>query len=237
MSTSGITTWELTRDEIISASLRKLGVLAEQQTASTEQITTGAQALNSLITFFQTKGMPLWKRTTQTITLVLGQQTYTITEVVKVPQVVLLFTTGATQYELIEKSLYDFNQLPSGAPNAGTPVHYYFQPGLANGTLGIWPAPDAGAVTNNQLSVVKQKKFDGFFAAGETPDFPSYYTDALVYTLAVRLAPEYGVPLQDRQMLRSEADEYTKAVFDYGDEDGSLYLMPDSWNWNYNRGV
>lgn len=231
MTTSATTTWELTRDEIISATLRKLGVLAEGQTASTEQITYGAQALNSLITLFQTKGMPLWKRTVQTVPLVLGQTTYSITEVVKVPQVVLLFTNGATQYELIEKSLYDFNQLPSGTGNTGTPVHYYFQPGLANGTLGIWPAPDAGTVANNSLRVVKQKKFDGFFSAGETPDFPSYFTDALIYTLAVRLAPEYGVPLQDRQALRSEADEYTKAAFDYGDEDGSLYLQPDMFMW------
>lgn len=227
MATSGNTTWELTRDQIISATLRKLGVLAEGQVATTEQITNGAEALNSLIALFQTKGMPLWKRTEQIIPLVLGQQTYSITEAVKVPQVVLQYLNNTTQYELYEKSLYDFNQLPQGNINAGIPVHYYFQPGIQNGTLGIWPVPDAGTVTNNQLKVVKQKKFDGFFAAGETPDFPSYYTDALIYTLAVRLAPEYGIPVQDRQQLKSEAKEYTDDAFNYGDEDGSLYFMPD----------
>lgn len=231
MTTSLNTTWELTRNEIISASLRKLAVLAENQTATTEQITNGSQALNSLIALFQTKGMPLWKRTTQTVTLVQGQRDYIITDAVKVPQVVLLFTTGATQYELIEKSLYDFNQLPSGAPNEGVPVHYFFQPGIQNGTLGIWPLPTASTVTQNSLLVVKQKKFDGFFAAGETPDFPSYYTDALIYTLAVRLAPEYGIPLSDRQLLKSEAEDYTKQAFDYGDEDGSLFLQPDMFMW------
>jgi hypothetical protein len=226
MATSGNTTWQLTRDSIIESALRKLGVLAEGVSANSTQITTAAEALNGVVALFQTKGMPLWKRVTQTVPLVLGQQAYTITDAVKVPQVVLQYVNNSTQYELIEKSMYDFNQLPQGTINAGMPVHYYFQPGLSDGTITIWPAPDAGAVTNNQLAVVKQKKFDGFFASGETPDFPSYYTKAIVYSLACDLAPEYGVPLQDRQILKAEAKEFTDDAFDYGDEDGSLLFQP-----------
>jgi hypothetical protein len=226
MATSGITTWELTRDTIIAAALRKLGVLAEGVSANPTQISTGAEALNAVVALFQTKGMPLWKRTTQTVPLVLGQQAYTITEAVKVPQVVLQYVNNSTQYELIEKSMYDFNQLPQGTVNAGIPVHYYFQPGLSDGTLNIWPVPDAGSASNNRLAVIKQKKFDGFFSAGETPDFPSYYTKAIIYSLACDLAPEYGVPLQDRQLLKAEAKEFTDDAFDYGDEDGSLLFQP-----------
>jgi hypothetical protein len=226
MSTSGNTSWELTRDDIISAALRKIGVLAEGQVATSEQVTNAAQALNSLVALFETKGMPLWKRVEQTIAPILGQQAYTVANAVKVPQVVLRYINNSTQYELIAKSEYDFNQLPRGTVNAGIAVHYYFQPGIENGTLNIWPVPDAGMVANNSLMVVKQKEFDGFFAAGETPDFPPYYTDALIYTLASRLAPEYGVPLTDRQLLKQEAKDYTDEAFSYGDEDGSLYFQP-----------
>lgn len=226
MATSGNTTWQLTRDTIIAAALRKLGVLAEGVAANATQISTAAEALNGVVALFQTKGMPLWKRTTQTVSLVLGQQAYIITDGVKVPQVVLQYVNNSTQYELIEKSMYDFNQLPQGTINAGQPVHYYYQPGISDGTLNIWPVPDTGAVANNQLAVIKQKKFDGFFAAGETPDFPSYYTKAIIYSLACDLAPEYGVPLQDRQLLKAEAKEFTDDAFDYGDEDGSLLFQP-----------
>jgi hypothetical protein len=228
LATSGNTTWELTRNELIEASLRTLGVLSEGQTANATQLSTGAEALNGVIALFQTKGMPLWKRTEQVVIPVLSQQAYTITDAVKVPQVVLRFTNAATQYELIEKSMYDFNRLPTNtSANAGTPVHYYFQPGIQDGMLNIWPVPDAGTVANNTFVVVKQKKFDGFFAAGETPDFPSYYNLALIYQTAVVLAPQYGIPLQDRQSLRSEAKEYTDEAFSYGDEDGSFYIQPD----------
>lgn len=235
MATSGNTTWTLTRDEIVAAVLRKVGALAEGQTATTEQISTVSQALNGVIALFQTKGMPLWKRTNTTIPLVLGQQAYTITDGVKVPQVVLQYISEATQYELIGKSEYDFNKLPQGNIDDGLPVHYYYQPGISDGTLNIWPVPDAGAVANNQLLVVSQKKFDGFFAAGETPDFPSYYNLGLIYQTAVVVAPEYGVPLQDRQSLRSEAKEYVDDAFSYGDEDGSFFIQPDRMQWGYNK--
>lgn len=226
MATSGNTTWQLTRNTIIEAALRKLGVLAEGVTANSTQLATGSEALNGVVALFQTKGMPLWKRTSQVVPLVVGQPNYTITDGVKVAQVVLQYLSSSTQYELIEKSLYDFNQLPQGTINAGLTVHYYFQPGLSDGTLGIWPVPDTGAAATTQLVVVKQKKFDGFFAADETPDFPAYYTKAIIYSLACDLAPEYGVPLSDRQALRTEAREFTDEAFDYGDEDGSLYFQP-----------
>lgn len=227
MATSGNTSWELTRNNIIEAALRKLGVLAEGESANSAQLTSGAEALNSLISLFQTKGMPLWKRTTQTVTPVLSQEEYSITNAVKVAQVVLRYTNTSTQYELIGKSEYDFNQLPQGSVNAGIAVHWYFQPGIENGTLHLWPVPDASMVSQCQILVIKQKEFDGFFAAGETPDFPPYYSDALIYTLASRLAPEYGVPIQERQLLKIEATEFTTDAFNYGDDDGSIFLIPD----------
>lgn len=226
MSTSGNTTWELTRDDIIAAALRKMGVLEEGGVPNAEQLATGSQALNGLVALFATKGMPLWKRQEQIITPVLGQQAYTITNAVKVPQVVLRYVNNSTQYELISKSEYDFNQLPQGTINAGTAVHYYLAPGLEDTVLNIWPVPDAGMVANNLLVAIKQKEFDGFFSASETPDFPAYYTDALVYTLASRLAPEYGVSPSDRQMLKQEAREFTEEAFGYGDEDASWFFQP-----------
>lgn len=230
MATSGNTTWTLTRDEIIYAALRKVGALAEGQTPTTEQITYAAQALNGVIALFQTKGMPLWKRTNVQVPLVNGTATYTLTDAVKVPQVVLQYYNQETQYELINKSEYDFNRLPQGTIDTGIPVHYYVNPGISNASLTIWPTPNATIATENQLLVVVQKKFDGFFASSETPDFPSYYNLGLIYQTAMMIAPEYGMPLADRQQLRSEAKEYVDSAFEYGDEDGSLYLQPDT-NW------
>lgn len=225
MATSGNTSWELQRNNIISAALRKIGALAKGQSADTEDISNGSEALNSLAALLSTDGMQLWKRTEIAVTLVDGQQDYTLDDALKVHQVVLRYAGSDTSYEIQWKSLYDFNNLPTS--EGGTPVHYTFTPGIQDGTLKIWPTPDATTATNYSLVAVVQKEFDGFFASSDTPDFPPYWTDALIYGLAARLAPEYGVPLQDRQMLLKEAETYKKMASDFGDDGGSIFFMAD----------
>ena len=61
----------------------------------------------------------------------------------------------------------------------------------------------------------------------DTPDFPAYWTDAIIYELAVNLSPEYGVPLMDRQQLKAEAKMYLDQAQGYGDEDTSLFIAPE----------
>jgi hypothetical protein len=60
MATSGSFDWELTRDQIITAALRKLGVVPQGKTATTDQITEGAEALNVMVKDWQNNGVNLW---------------------------------------------------------------------------------------------------------------------------------------------------------------------------------
>lgn len=225
MTTSAVTSWELDRNSIIKSALRKLGVLAQGQTPSTEDYTNGAEALNSLIQTLVTEGMPLWKRTTASVTLIDGTSSYTVSNAPRVYQVVLTDSASGTQIELQPKSLYDYRRLPDDTD--GVPVNYVYTPGLENGTLIVWPTPDSTVAATKSLQVVYQKEFYTFDTSTDTPDFPAYWTDALIYGLAVRLAPEYGIPLQDRQLLMREYEMYKGAAESYGDEgETSLYFQP-----------
>ena len=217
----------LNRNELIEAAMRKVGALADGQTPSTTQYTNAAQALNAVVNLLSTDGMPLWKRVTQTITPVLSTKDYTITDSLKIAQVVLKDTTSGVQYDLIEKSEYDFNRLPT--LSTGQPVHYMYQPAIDGGTLSVWPLPDASTVSNKQLLVIKQKEFDNFSSSTDTMDFPAYWTQPIIYYLAIAIAPEFGLPLQDRQQLLKEAKEYKDMASGYGDEDGSLYIQVDTF--------
>ena len=184
MATSNSTSWELTRNDIIDAALRKLGVLNKGANSDATQLSTGQVALNGVIARFNTLGMPLWKRTEQAVTIVAATQTYTLTGAIKVTEVYLRSTSGSTQYKLQPKSEYDMLSLPYSS--TGVPVSWSFTPNLAEGgTLKIWPIPDSGAASNYSLRIIKQDEFDTFTAAGETPDFPAYWTDALNYIAAV----------------------------------------------------
>lgn len=224
MATASTLNWELTRNDIIKAALRKCQVLAQGQTPSDEDYTNGTQALNALIQTLSTDGMPLWKRTTTTITLVAAQQNYSISNLWKVAQVVVKTSSGDYVQELLEKSLYDLNLLPSAT---GMPVHFAYLPQIENGTIRVWPKPDATTASTKVLEVISQKETSTFNADTDTPDFPVYWTEVLIYGLAHRLAPEYGVGLEDRQDLLQTYTRLKAEADGMGDEDGSLYFAPD----------
>ena len=224
MTTSGVTTWELNRNELITRAYAKLGIPGEDNTLTTTQVADGATALNMVIALAVADGMPLWKRTTEALVPSVTSQVYTLPNAVKVAAV-FLRDNGGTQYALQNRSLYDFMNLPRNA--IGTPVHWTFQPSIQGGTISFWPlTSDAVAVSNKTMQVVYQKEFDGFTSSAETLDMPAYWISAIVYKTAVFLAPENGVPLQDRQALRQEAKEYWDTASEYGDEDGSFYVQP-----------
>lgn len=227
MSTSGNTSWALQRDALVYAAYRKLGYLAEDQVLGATALANGVEALNGVIALLQTDGMPLWKRITQTFVPSATSQVYTLTAGLKLAQVVLQDIDGGSQYDLLEKSLYDFNRLPSNA-GPGTPVHYTYQPTLGTGTLSIWPLlSDSTTIVQKQILAIYQKKFDGFFSASDDLDFPSYWTIPIIWGLAVALGPEVGYPILDQESLMKQYTLYREQASDYGDEDGSLFIQPD----------
>jgi hypothetical protein len=64
-------------------------------------------------------------------------------------------------------------------------------------------------------------------ASTDDLDFPPYWTEAIIYGLADRLAPEYGVPLQDRQVLSQQAERFHQTALMFGQEEGSLFFQPE----------
>lgn len=225
MATSGVTSFEDTRNNLIEAAYRKLGIPGEGNTLSTTQYTDGLEALNSIIALAQTDGMPLWKRTTSSQTPSASSQVYTLANAVKIAAVFLRDSDGV-QYELQPKSLYDFMRLPRDA--VGLPVSWTWAPAIEGGTVSIWPlTSDTSTIATKTIQIVYQKEQEGFDdTTTDTPDFPAYWTLALVYKTAVVLAPESGISLEDRKALNAEALMYWKQASDYGDEDGSLYIQP-----------
>jgi hypothetical protein len=56
-------------------------------------------------------------------------------------------------------------------------------------------------------------------------DFPNEWSEAIVYQLAVRLAPRYG-KIDKLTILKPIADELLKKMESFDDEWGSIYLQP-----------
>jgi hypothetical protein len=231
MSTSGTTSWKLQRDSIISAALRKLAVLSGGSSPEAYQITNSTEALNAMLKTFQTDGMPLWAMKSYTFTTIVGQSQYVIgtglaldtAMPLKVTQAWRNISSNSSNVPMNVYTDYNFNLLPLTI-SSGTPVNLYYQPLNGSGNINLWPKP-ADATTT--ITIRYQRPFEDMNSATDDLDFPSYWTEAIIYGLAFRLAPEYGVPLQDRQILQKEAEFFHQQALSFGTEEGGLFFQPD----------
>lgn len=227
MTTSSVYTYQLTRDDIIKAALRKLGVLAAGQTPTADNYADGAMALNTVIAQLKAVGMPLWARVEYTFTPTTG--TYNIGEgltlntryPVKLLQVFRTENNVKIPMDIVSRE--EFNTLP--ASSSGTPIKVNYQPLINAGVVSLWPTP---ASTNTAtVTLVYQRPFQYNITSTDTLDFPEEWSSAIIYHLAVRLAPEWGVPLPDRQLLLQEAKMYTEDALMTGQEDASFFISPE----------
>lgn len=234
MATSGSTTWELTRNQIISSALRKLTVLAKGQTADADDLSNGTEALNAVLARMMVKhGMPLWARKEYTFNLTSNTNTYRIgvSQTINTPfplkihQAILVDTTSDSQIEMNVESLYNYHRL-GNLESTGQPINLYYTPYVNYGDIVVWPTPDSSAATNKDVKIIYQRPFEDFVSATDTPDFPKEWHQAIIYDLAVALAPEYGVPLNDRKLLIEEAKMYKDEALEFGADQASIFVQP-----------
>ena len=68
---------------------------------------------------------------------------------------------------------------------------------LSAGVLHVWPTN--GGASMDKLVLIAQVLPDDLDVAGNNPEFPVEWAEALIYNLADRLAPEYGLPIPERR--------------------------------------
>lgn len=107
-----------------------------------------------------------------------------------------------------------------GLSNKGSsgPVNQiYYQPTLTNGTLYVWPT---GGV--DKLILICQPLADDFDTASNNPQFPIEWANALVWTLASELGPEYGISRDEQIKLDRTAATKLETLLDYDVENASV---------------
>jgi len=78
MATSGSFNYTRTAGDVIKAGLRKLGILAEGEEPSAEQMKDGLEDLNLLVKAWPARGIDLWRYEELTVFLEVGKQSYNI---------------------------------------------------------------------------------------------------------------------------------------------------------------
>lgn len=234
MATSNSTNFTVTRDDIIKRALRLLGVVAQGETPTTDQVTEAAFALNMLAKAWQADGMPLWAIKQTSITLVNGQRDYTIGigQAIDIPKPLKVYeafnrsSTSNVDIPMRPLTKQEYNLLGNKS-SSGNPIQYYYDPQRVFGTLSFFPVPTSAEAAANTVVITYQRPFEDFDSAVDEPDFPQEWFDALSYGLACRLAPEYGIPPTDRKTLWQEMSLIKQDALNFGLENGSMFFEVD----------
>lgn len=117
------------------------------------------------------------------------------------------------------------NRTTEGTPNM---LMYTPEPSTitaldTNGQFFIWPRFENG---DTVIEFTYQRPFQDFDAAGDTPDFPQAFHLPLMLELASLLGPKFGIPIEERQALKSEAKMYREEALATVSPEGSFKIQP-----------
>ena len=242
MATSGTYTDNPNNLAVISAALRKINRLGDFETlADTDKrYLAGAAALKLICKEFATMGMPLWainevaipfSNFTTIAGITIGLSGATITQVAPLKIIQALRRDTTTNID-VPMQIYTqdyFNSL-SNKVITGAPVGFtYYPTGPANttkGTLKVWPLPDTYWTTNGSIYIRYQRPFQDVGTSTQELDFPQEWERAIVYALAYDLAPEYGLDMTQRGLLKGDRDMLLERALGFGTETGDFNIQP-----------
>jgi len=238
MPTSGSTNFATSRNELISGALRICGAIAQGETPTATQITEAAEALNMLVKAMEADGMPLWAMKEYNVPLTASTTSYRIglsqtintPKPLKIIQAMLRNTVTNIDIPMLGLTRTDYNIL-GNKTTEGLPIQWYYDVQNTYGDLKLFPTPDATAQASYVVRIVYQRPFEDFDAASDEPDFPQEWFDALKFGLADRLAPEYGLAIQERADLNKRAKELRMEALSFGTETGSIRFGADLRAW------
>jgi hypothetical protein len=240
-------TYTVTRDQVITLALRKLGVLEIGSSPDPDTVANAAMSLNLLIKQLSTDGLKLWKVSELIIPLTAGQTQYTLggstsdlmydalnptVAITDKPLKAIqgfyrnLQSTPAIDTPVMLVSKQEYNVLGSKF-STGTANTIFYDPRKLNGVLYVYLTPDLNAQNNLELHIIAQLPLDDLNTALDIPDFPNEWMNCLVWNLADQLSLEYGVPMNTRQEISQRAVTYKTLLSDWDVEASSTFFAPD----------
>jgi len=117
-------------------------------------------------------------------------------------------------------ALGEYNML-SLKYSSGPPNIAQYNPEIDRGRLQLWPNDDSSV---HVIRIYYENPLSGFDNLASKAEFPEEWHNALVWSLAAELAPEYGLPPNQVQFAMQMAELKKQRLREYDQEQGSLYF-------------
>jgi len=237
MAVSNSTDFSVNRDQLINDSLELIGAKAPDESMTNSELQSASRALNMMLKTWQTDGLQLWLRRSVSVPLVASQTSYSMgptgadVTVGRPLRVLKVMRKDSSDNEVeVFPLTQDEYQEQTPKTTTGVPISYYYDPQLTKGNLHIWPAPSSSEVSEYTLEVLYHKPTDDMDAATDDFEFPQEWFETIKFGLAIRLAPIYGLPIEERRQLYFEFKPMKDKLTEWDQESGSVYFSPDRYH-------
>lgn len=193
---------------LIRRAMQKAGILSKNETPSADEANDALDTLNDVLAVFSNETLMNYVRIVSPFTMVSGTASYTIgtggTFNTSRPVTIdsAYIRSGSVDYEMepISEENYDIIGMKT---TRGIPFSFTYNNAAPLGTLTVYPVPDS-----NYVIYLRMGKPVASLALDDVIDMPPGWNMFLVYTLAVLLAPEYGLPVsEDNKVFAARAKE------------------------------
>lgn len=216
---------------LIQCAYEDAGLLTLGGTPTVPQYTRGINRVNDLINLWATQGLKLWLNEDLALTLVSGQQQYSMgpggdlnmTKPLSVFQAYYLTNTGSRQ-PLTILSRDEWTRL-SQTNVLGAVNSFFPDKQLAFLYVSFYNTPDVQAATG-AVHLITRVAATNFVLTTDTIALPQEWYIALRWALADELAT--GQPAEIQARCSQRAGAYRTALEDWDVEDAPTFFQPDS---------
>lgn len=231
MTVSNSTDFSSNASTIIIAARRLLGVQAEEEPLTANDLAVGLDMLTRMLkTWEADPDLGTWLYTEGSLTLVASTASYVFGAggaFTTIPFEIVDARINRTQdIVMIPLSRKDYYALPNKT-TTGYPTQYFYDRQRDNGTLYVWPVPDVNAGT---FKFTYRRRIMDTDAGADNLDIPPEWEEAVTNGLAKRLIPVYGRGgTPEAQEVITDAAIFLAELraFDITNDNGSVSILPD----------
>lgn len=209
MTTSAVTAWSLTGNDIVKAAMGELGILSLGTDPDAEESEACFVRLNGMLKSWALKGVALYREETGTVTVPADQASGALDSDVRAISSARLVTSATSHRPLFQMTRTEYLRLPNPL-SAGSPTTYYLSRGISSVELFLWP------VSASQITVaIDYDRVPETVTAGtETLDIREELQETVYANLAVRIAGVFGQAASLTPELVARAQSLEIAMLD-----------------------
>ena len=190
--------------ELITASAGLIGIIQQGEVLSSDDINLGLQTLDILLDEWSTLSLAVYSYSPTRFTLIPGQQIYTlgtggdfdIERPMNIQQAYINYPQGSgNEVDLEINSLNDAEWASIKVKNVSSPIptHYYSSGNYPLTNVYLWPIPSQTV----DITLWLWSPLAVYATLDDPINLPPGYTKAIIYNLAVELAPRFGKELTE----------------------------------------